>query len=197
MKGLPRAAPSSPFCSNLNNDACFGVWQLVAIVLTDSLKKLLIETASQLFGAAKRKFMASTVQGLGLGGQRLAESELGWNRDTIRKGIRELESGITCVDNMSGKGRYKAEEHFPNLLEDIKNIVDSQSQIDPSFKSQRLYTRFSAAEVRKQLIEKYGYSDESLHTSETIRVKLNDLGYKLRRVKKVQPQKKFHKLMQS
>ncbi|QFS52863.1 Transposase [Nostoc sphaeroides CCNUC1] len=128
-------------------------------------------------------------QGLGLGGQRLAESELGWNRDTIRKGIRELESGITCVDNMSGKGRYKAEEHFPNLLEDIKNIVDSQSQIDPSFKSQRLYTRFSAAEVRKQLIEKYGYSDESLHTSETIRVKLNDLGYKLRRVKKVQPQK--------
>ncbi|MDZ7960809.1 MAG: hypothetical protein RMY34_23500 [Aulosira sp. DedQUE10] len=40
----------------------------MAIVLTDSLKKLLIETASQLKGAAKRKFMASTVQGLGLGG---------------------------------------------------------------------------------------------------------------------------------
>jgi hypothetical protein len=136
----------------------------MAIVLTDSLKKLLIETASQLFGAAKRKFMAQTVQGLGLGGQRLAQSELGWNRDTIRKGTRELESGITCFDNMSAKGRYKAEEHLPNLLEDIKNIVDSQSQIDPSFKSQRLYSRLSAAEVRKQLVEKYGYSDEKLHT---------------------------------
>ncbi len=73
----------------------------MAIVLTDSLNKLLIETASQLFGAAKRKFMASTFQGLGLGGQRLAESELGWNRDPIRKGIRELESGITCVDKFS------------------------------------------------------------------------------------------------
>ncbi len=56
----------------------------MAIVLTDSLKKLLIQTASQLKGAAKRKFMAQTVQGLGLGGQRLAQSELGWNRDTIR-----------------------------------------------------------------------------------------------------------------
>lgn len=169
----------------------------MAIVLTDSLKKLLIETAFQLKGAAKRKFMAQTVRGLGLGGQRLAQSELGWNRDTIRKGMRELESGIICVDNMSAKGRYKAEEHLPNLLEDIKNIVDSQSQTDPSFKSQRLYSRLSASEVRKQLIEKYGYSDENLHTSETIRVKLNNLGYKLRRVKKVQPQKKSHKLMPS
>ena len=81
----------------------------MSIVLTGSLKKLLIETASQLKGAAKRKFMAQTVQGLGLGGQRLAQSELGWNRDTISKGIRELESGITCIDNMSAKGRYKAE----------------------------------------------------------------------------------------
>lgn len=98
---------------------------------------------------------------------------------------------------MSGKGRYKAEVHLPNLLSDIKNLVDFHSQTDPSFKSQRLYTRLSAAEVRKQLIEKYGYSDENLHTSETIRVKLNNLGYKLRRVKKVQPQKKSRKPMQS
>ncbi|MEH2007360.1 MAG: ISAzo13 family transposase, partial [Nostoc sp.] len=45
------------------------------MVLTDSLKKLLIETAFQLKGSAKRKFMAQTVQGLGLGGQRLASSK--------------------------------------------------------------------------------------------------------------------------
>nr|MDZ8120622.1 hypothetical protein [Nostoc sp. CmiVER01] len=49
----------------------------VSIVLTSSLKQLLKQTASQLKGAAKRKFLASTVQGLGLGGQRLAEIELG------------------------------------------------------------------------------------------------------------------------
>ncbi len=30
------------------------MWQLVTIVLTDSLEELLIETASQLFGAEKR-----------------------------------------------------------------------------------------------------------------------------------------------
>lgn len=70
-------------------------------------------------------------------------------------------------------------------------------QIDPSFKSQRLYTRLSAAQVRNQLIEKFGYSNEELPTEETIRVKLNDLGYRLKRVAKVQPQKKFPKQMQS
>ncbi len=169
----------------------------MSIVLTDSLKNLLIETAFQLKGTAKRKFMAQTVVKLGFGGQRLAQRELGWNRDTIRKGIKELTSGITCVDNYSAKGRYKAEEHLTTLLEDIKNLVDCQSQTDPSFQSRRLYTRLSAAEVRKQLIEKYGYSDEVLPTSETIRVKLNDLGYNTRRVQKVLPQKKFLKPQQS
>jgi hypothetical protein len=50
--------------------------------------------------------------------------------------------------------------------------------------------------VRKLLIEKFGYSDEQLPTEETIRVKLNYLGYRLKRVAKVLPQKKSQKLMQ-
>ena len=169
----------------------------MSIQLTDSLKNLLKETAHQLKGAAKRKVIAQTVMALGYGGQSLAERELGWNRVTIGKGIKELTTGITCVDNYRGRGRYKAEEHLPNLLEDIKNLVDAQSQIDPSFKSQRLYTRLSAAQVRLQLIEKLGYTDEELPSSETIRVKLNDLGYRLKRVAKIQPQKKYPKRMQS
>jgi hypothetical protein len=168
----------------------------VSIQLTDSLKQLLKETAQQLKGVVKRKFIAQTVMALGQGGQSIAERELGWNRVTIGKGIKELNTGITCVDNYRGRGRYKAEAKLPNLLEDIKKLVDSQSQIDPSFKSQRLYTRLSASEVRKQLIEKFSYQDEELPTSETIRVKLNDLGYSLKRVAKIQPQKKFPKLTQ-
>ena len=71
---------------------------LVSIVLTDSLKKLLKETAVQLKGALKRKFIAETVLGLGPGGQRLAEEELGWSRCTIRKGtvrIQVVKKGIS------------------------------------------------------------------------------------------------------
>ncbi len=97
----------------------------MSIELTDSLKNLLKETVLQLKGAARRRFMAQTVLELGYGGQSLAAQELGWNRTTIRKGIKELKTGITCVDHNSAKGRKKAEEHLPTLLEDINNLVDS------------------------------------------------------------------------
>ena len=62
--------------------------------LTDGMVRLLEETAKALKGSARRLFMARTGQELGKGGQRRAERELGWERKTIRKGLRELESGI-------------------------------------------------------------------------------------------------------
>jgi hypothetical protein len=73
--------------------------------LTDGLKALLKETAERLKGHERRRFMAKTVEELGIGGQRLAERELGWHRDLIRKGKREVESGIVCVDAFELRGR--------------------------------------------------------------------------------------------
>ncbi len=102
---------------------------------------------------------------------------MGWNRKTIRKGTHEVESGIVCVDAFRARGRKLAEEHLPNLLLDLKAIVDGQSQTDPQFKTSRLYTRLTATEVRRQLIAKFGYRDEELPTATTIATKLNQLGY--------------------
>src|SRR5262250_233069 len=96
--------------------------------LTDSLKILFIETAKALKGGARRLFMARTVKELGPGGQRRAERELGWNRQTIRKGLQELERGVVCLDNFAARGRKPAEHHLPNLLIDMAAIVDAQSQ---------------------------------------------------------------------
>ena len=48
----------------------------VSIQLTNSLKNLLKETAKQLKGAAKRKFIAQTVAALGHGGQLKAEQKM-------------------------------------------------------------------------------------------------------------------------
>ena len=158
--------------------------------LTDSLKALLIETARTLKGSARRVFMARTVKELGPGGQRRAERALGWNRATIRKGARELASGVAIVDAFALRGRKRAEEHLPHLLADLRAIVDGQSQADPRFRTNRLYTRLTAAEVRRQLIAQKGYTDEELPTVQTIGAKLNALGYTLRAVAKTQPQKR-------
>ena len=161
--------------------------------LTDSLKSLFIDTAKTLKGSARRLFMARTVKELGFGGQRRAERDLGWNRETIRKGMHELEGGLICLDNFAARGRKRAEEHLPNLLNDIKAIVDSQSQADPQFRTQRLYTRLDAAEVRRQLIAQKGYCDAELPSVQTIMSELNRLGYYPQKVAKSEPKKRYPK----
>ena len=66
-------------------------------------------------------------------------------------------------------------------------MADAECQTDPTFKTTRLYIRLSATEVRKQLMAQKGYRDEQLPNEETIRTKLNSLGYHLKKVKKVNP----------
>ena len=159
--------------------------------LTEGIKALLTETAERLKGHERRRFMAQTVEELGIGGIRLAARELGWHRDLIRKGKREVESGIICIDAFELRGRRLTEERLPNLIIDIKNIVDSQSQTDPKFKTNRLYTRMSVAEVRRQPIAQKGYRTEELPGEETIRTRLNQLGYYPSKVGKTKPLKKL------
>jgi hypothetical protein len=158
--------------------------------LADAHKGLLIEAARALTGSARRVFMARTVRELGPGGQRRAERELGWDRGTIRKGAHELARGVAVVDAFGLRGRKPAEARLPDLLADITAIVDGQSQADPSFRTTRLYTRLTAAEVRRQLIAQKGYTEADLPTVQTIGAKLNALGYYPQRVAKSQPQKR-------
>ncbi len=132
--------------------------------------------------------MARTVRELFDGVVYRATEELGWNRAAIIKGQHELESGFECVDGRRGMtGRKPAEAHLPHLLADLRDLVDSQSQTDSRFRTHRLYTRMSVAEVRRQLRETKGYS--KVPGAETIRRKLNQLGYHPVRVQKTQVKK--------
>lgn len=103
----------------------------MSIELTESMKKLLKETAVQLKGALRRRFQAQIVEELGYGGQLLASRELGWDRHTLRKGIKELKTGISCIDNYSARGRKKIESHLPRLLDDIKSTEYTFSLLSP------------------------------------------------------------------
>ena len=153
--------------------------------ISEAEKEMYVETVKQLKGHARRLYMARVVKALGRGGQLFAQQEFGWDRNTIRKGTRELETGFICYDNYAARGRKRAEEKLPNLLADIRAIADQHSQTDPKFQSNRLYLRLSAASVRQQLIEQKEYTDEQLPSEEVIRQRLNELGYTLKRVKKV------------
>jgi len=161
--------------------------------LTEAHKALFSAAARALTGSARRVFMARTVAELGPGGQRRAARELGWDRGTMRKGARELASGFAIVDAFALRGRKRAEAHLPHLLADLEAIVSGQSQADPSFRTTRLYTRLTAAEVRRQLIARRGYTDAQLPCVQTIGAKLNALGYHPQAVAKSKPQKRSPK----
>ena len=165
--------------------------------LTDSMKTLLMEAARQLKGSARRVFMARTVKELGYGGQRYAEREFGWDRGVIRKGMDELAHDAPKKDRFSDRGRKPAEAHLPHLREDICAIIDPRSHADPQLKCDRVYTRITAAEVRRQLLQQQGYTDDALPTAETINKKMNKLGYTTTRVAKSVPKKRSPRPKQS
>ena len=121
------------------------------------------------------------------------QRELGWNRNSIIKGFKELKSGIRCIDNFSARGRRRSEDHLPHLLEDIKSIVEPVSQADPTFRTDQTYCPLTAGEVRRRLIEEKNYSDQQLPKERTIRTKLNQLGFKPQKVAKSKPKKKLNR----
>jgi len=114
---------------------------------------------------------------------------MGVGRKTIRKGMGELETGIAVEDQFHKRGRKPLEETNPGIVEAIREIVDSDCQIDPKFTSERLYTRLSVSEVGKQLIKK-NFNRLELPCDQTIRTTMINLGYKRRKVAKTKPKKK-------
>lgn len=166
----------------------------MTLELTDSNKAIIKRAHDGLKGADRRLFMASVVTELGRGGHRKAERELGWNRVTIKKGMHELHSGITCKDGFDQRGRKPYEAHVPNLEQDIRKIAESASQTDPTFRTTQLYRRITGKEVRRQLIEELGYPPEHVPSEVTLRRKLNKMGYKPQRVAKSKP---IHKIKET
>jgi Rhodopirellula transposase DDE domain len=134
--------------------------------------------------------MASIVKGMGRGGVAWAKRELGWNRTTLRKGIHELESGMVCFDNVEMRGRKGFAATLPQLQQDLREIGEASSQTDPTFRTTQLYRRLTAAEAKRQLLEK-GYNEEDLPSERSLCRMLSELGFKPRRVAKSKPLRKL------
>lgn len=161
------------------------------LIYKSKLRIEVIENINELKGSHKRIALAKVSEAIGKGGQTTVAKEFKVSRDTVRKRLHELKSQITIVDAFNARGRKNIEEKLPSLIDDIKDIVDSQSQTDPSFKTTRLFTRITVKEVRNQLIKQKNYENKELPTNQTLNNKINKLGYKLKKVRKVKPLKKI------
>jgi hypothetical protein len=151
---------------------------------------LLQAGAKRLRGHQRRLFMAEVTLQLCGGNARCAERRFGWGRETVKKGLQELQQGIRCVENFSARGRPRWEEETPQRAEDLRALVEPHTQADPELKSPRRYTNLTAAEVLQQLQAKKGYAKEDLPSERTMRQILNRLGYRLKRIQKAKPLKK-------
>ena len=154
-------------------------------------KDIVIDTVKKLKGHDKRVALAHISDAYGHGGQTFVAKEFNAGRDTIRKGIREVNSGFKCEDAFNLRGRRVIADKLPELKEDLEDIIDSQCQTDPKFQSTRLYTHLTVSEIRKQLIGEKGYEDTELPTNQTLNTIVNGLGYKLKKVQKTKPLKKI------
>ena len=158
--------------------------------LPDQQVATLKDAARKLTGSRRRAFQAQVTLDYLSGRARLAETVLGWSRETVTLGLHELRTGITCVERFSARGNRRSEEKQPQLAHDLRALAEPESQVDPKFQSPFLYTRITAKAMREALIEQKGWHDEELPCENTIGNILHRLGYRLRRVQKAKPQKR-------
>jgi hypothetical protein len=151
---------------------------------------LLLAAAQRLKGHQRRLFLAEVTLELCDGNARQAERRFGWGRDTVTKGLHELQRGVRCLENFAARARPRWEEKHPQLAEDIRALVEPHTHADPELKSERRYTNLSAAEVVQALQAKKGYADRDLPKERTMRDILKRMNYRLKRVQKAKPLKK-------
>ena len=154
-----------------------------------------LRCASQkLTGAARRAFQAEVTRDYCKGSPRLAERTFGWSRLAVQKGLTEQETGDIIADQ-ERSGRPSYSQRLPSLQDDIRSLVDPNSQTHPTFENTFRYTRMTAIAVIETLVQVKGYDQDNLPAESTMRALLNKMNYRLRRVQKTKPQERFLKQM--
>lgn len=160
------------------------IYSLDKLMLSEEIKSSFKDAATKLTGFKKRSFIAKVTKDYFDSSARKAETVMGWSRDAIKTGLKEMETGIVCLNYYSGRGRKKTEDHLIHLREDIENLLENNVSTDPQFRTTLRYTRISALKIREALISEKGYSTQQLPCRQTIGDILNRMGYSLKKHKK-------------
>ena len=89
------------------------------------------------------------------------------------------------------KEEIKPSKKKKNLANDIKDLIEPATQVDPKFKSALKYVRFTAKKIRDLLLIEKNYKPDELPKRRAMNNILNRLGYTLKRVQKIKPLKKI------
>jgi hypothetical protein len=158
-----------------------------------TLEKNVVQTVSLIVARVpwpeRRLAMAEVTQHLLDGKARVAEYVFGWNRETVKVGLEELQTGVMYAHDLSKRRKPKTEEKYPQLVEDIRVLMEPHSQAESHLRTPLAYTNITAKSVRTALLEK-GWPEEQLPQARTISNILNRMKYRLRRVARTNVQKK-------
>ena len=144
----------------------------------------------------RRRAMGDVTLSLLDGKHRVAEDVFGWGRSAVKVGIKEFQTGLSCMNDISTRRKPKAEEKNPELLSEIHAIMEPDSEAESHLRTTLLHTSMTAQAVYHALVEK-GWQEESLPTVRTISNILTRQDYRLRTVAKSKVQKKQRKPTQS
>lgn len=161
--------------------------------LTEAVKEIILSASRKLTGFRRREFQAEMAIQYCDGKPRQAEQVFGWGREAVNTGLNERRTGIRCLESFSARGRRPTEELLPELVAQIHALVEPESQADPKFQTPLAYTRITAKAVQEQLAAGAAEKDAPVPAERTVSDILNRLGYRLRRVRKTEPKKKFPK----
>src|SRR5258708_38914138 len=102
-------------------------------VMEDSMacyESLLQQGVNRLKGHERRLFMAEVTLKLCDGNRRKADRRFGWGRETVDKGLHELQQDMRCLERFSARGRPRLEDRTPQLAADIRAIVEPHTHAD-------------------------------------------------------------------
>jgi len=131
--------------------------------------------AGELNERQRRLWAAAEARSHGRGGTAATARATGMHEDTIRKGIRELESGERLPAGRvrrAGAGRKSLTESDPTLLADLEALVKDEARGDPESPLQ-----WTAKGVR-QLARALGEQGHKVHFASVAKL-LGGLGYSL------------------
>jgi hypothetical protein len=147
--------------------------------------------ASQMTGAKKRLFQATIAIKYCMGSARKTETLLGWSKYTVKLGLHEKRTGITCLGGQKARcGNLKWEDKYPEIAKALWELANTHSQQDPTFRTTISYTRLTASAALKHL-QNMGFTKDTLPSPGTMAVILNRNGYRLRPVVKAKPLRKI------